>query len=88
MSGGKRSEIVTLALMALTTAFWGGSFVAGKISLLEFPPMTLTFFRFLIATALILPYMWVTDETRVPRQEDIPVLFGLGFLGVSGYYTF
>jgi len=50
--------------------------------------MTLTFFRFLIATALILPHMWVTDEIRVPRREDIPVLFGLGFLGVSGYYTF
>ena len=88
MSGKGRGELVTLALMALTTAFWGGSFVAGKISLREFPPMTLTFFRFLIATALILPYMWVTAEIRVPRREDIPVLFGLGFLGVSGYYTF
>ena len=88
MSGKGRGELVTLALMALTTAFWGGSFVAGKIALREFPPMTHTFFRFLIATALILPYMWVTDEIRVPRREDIPVLFGLGFLGVSGYYTF
>ena len=88
MSGKGRGELVTLALMALTTAFWGGSFVAGKIALRDFPPMTLTFFRFLIATALILPYMWVTAKIRVPRREDIPVLFGLGFLGVSGYYTF
>ena len=88
MSGKGRGELVTLALMVLTTAFWGGSFVAGKIALREFPPMTLTFFRFLISTALILPYMWVTAEIRVPRREDIPVLFGLGFLGVSGYYTF
>jgi len=88
MSGKGRGELVTLALMVLTTAFWGGSFVAGKIALREFPPMTLTFFRFLIATALILPYMWVTAEIRVPRREDISVLFGLGFLGVSGYYTF
>jgi drug/metabolite transporter (DMT)-like permease len=88
MSGKGRGELVTLALMVLTTAFWGGSFVAGKIALREFPPMTLTFFRFLIATALILPYMWVTAEIRVPRREDIPMLFGLGFLGVSGYYTF
>jgi len=88
MSGKGRGELVTLALMVLTTAFWGGSFVAGKIALREFPPMTLTFFRFLIATALILPYMWVTAEIRVSRREDIPMLFGLGFLGVSGYYTF
>jgi len=88
MSGKGRGELVTLALMVLTTAFWGGSFVAGKIALREFPPMTLTFFRFLIATALILPYMWVTAEIRVSRREDIPMLFGLGFLGVSWYYTF
>jgi drug/metabolite transporter (DMT)-like permease len=88
MPGKERGEFVTLALMALTTAFWGGSFVAGKIALREFPPLTLTFFRFLIATVVIFPYMWATDETRVPRREDLPVLFGLGFLGVSGYYTF
>ncbi|MBT4424982.1 DMT family transporter [Candidatus Bathyarchaeota archaeon] len=88
MSGRGKGELVTLMLMTLTTAFWGGSFVAGKIALREFPPMTLTFFRFLIATTVILPYMWYTDETRVPNREDIPVLFGLGFLGVSGYFTF
>ena len=83
-----RGELVTLALMILTTAFWGMSFIAGKIALREFPPITLTFFRFLFATALILPIMWATEERRVPRKEDIPMLVGLGFLGVSGYYTF
>jgi len=75
-------------LMTLTTAFWGGSFVAGKIALREFPPMTLTFIRFLVATAIILPYSWANEETKTPRREDIPILFGLGFLGVSGYFTF
>ena len=88
MSGKERGELVTLALMVLTTAFWGGSFVAGKIALREFPPMTLTFFRFLIATALILTYMWVILLSPLIVNLDIPVLFGLGFLGVSGYYTF
>ena len=88
MAGKGRDELVTLALMTLTTAFWGGSFVAGKIALREFPPMTLTFFRFLVATAIILPYAWAKEETKTPRREDIPILFGLGFLGVSGYFTF
>lgn len=88
MSCERRGEVVTLALMTLTTAFWGGSFVAGKIALREFQPMTLTFFRFLIATAIILPYLWVTEGTRVPKRGDIPGLFGLAFLGVSGYFTF
>lgn len=81
-------DSITYILMVLTTSFWGGSFVAGKIALREFPPMTLTFFRFLIATAIILPYMWSRDSVRVPAKRDIPLLFALGFLGVSGYFAF
>ncbi|MBN2336755.1 DMT family transporter [Candidatus Bathyarchaeota archaeon] len=87
MSRKGRGELVTYALMALTTAFWGGSFTAGKIALREFAPVTLTFLRFLFATVIILPYMWMRDPVRVPRREDVPLLMGLGFLGVSGYYT-
>ena len=81
-------EMRTILLMVLTTMFWGGSFVASKIALPEFPPMTLTFFRFIIATAMIFPYMWSRSSSRVPNRKDIPLLFGLGFLGVSGYFAF
>ncbi len=88
MPDESRDGLTTYLLMALTTAFWGGSFVAGKIALREFPPMTLTFFRFLIATAIILPYMWFKDDTRVPERRDLPLLFGLGILGVSAYFSF
>lgn len=59
MPGKGRGELVTLALMALATAFLGGSFVAGKIALREFPPMTLTFFRFLIA--ILFSYLVLGD---------------------------
>ena len=88
MSEKSRDRLTTYLLMALTTVFWGGSFTAGKIALREFPPMTLTFFRFLIATAIIVPYMWSREKTRIPEKGDIPLLFGLGFLGVSGYFAF
>ena len=78
----------TNLMMVLTTAFWGGSFVASKIALPEFPPMTLTFFRFLIATAIIFPIMLSKSEALVPDRKDLPLLFGLGFFGVSGYFAF
>jgi len=74
--------------MVLTTMFWGGSFVAGKIALPEFPPMTLTFFRFLLATAMIFPYMWFKEEEKTPKKADYMLLFGLGLLGISGYFAF
>lgn len=88
MSDESRDDAQTYLLMVLTTAFWGGSFVAGKIALPEFQPMTLTFFRFLLATAIIFPYMWVKEETKIPKREDWLLLFGLGILGISGYFAF
>ncbi|MCW4011858.1 MAG: DMT family transporter [Candidatus Bathyarchaeota archaeon] len=77
----------TYLLMVVAMVFWGGSFVASKIALPEIPPMTLTFYRFLIATAIIFPYMWVKDEKRIPMKQDIPLLFGLGLLGISGFFA-
>lgn len=88
MSDERRDVIQTYLLMVLTTMFWGGSFVAGKIALPEFPPMTLTFFRFLLATAIIFPYMWMREETKTPEKQDLLLLFGLGVLGISGYFAF
>lgn len=84
----KQDDLKTVLLMILTTVFWGGSFVAGKIALPEFPPMTLTFYRFLIATAIIYPYMWRREQVKIPEKKDLLLLFGLGFLGVSGYFAF
>jgi drug/metabolite transporter (DMT)-like permease len=83
----KEQERNTMLLMILTTMFWGGSFVAGKIALPEFPPMTLTFFRYLLATAIIFPYMWSRNGRKVPERKDLPLLFMLGLLGISGYFA-
>ena len=88
MSDERKTESQTYLLMVLTTMFWGGSFVAGKIALPEFPPMTLTFFRFLLATAMIFPYMWFKEEEKTPKKADYMLLFGLGLLGISGYFAF
>ena len=73
MSGREKGDAITLALMTLTAAFWGAAFIGGKIALREFPPMTLTFICFLIATVIIFIYLWKTEEVRTPRREDIPV---------------
>jgi drug/metabolite transporter (DMT)-like permease len=32
--------------------------------------------------------MWSQSSIKVPNRKDIPILFGLGFLGVSGYFAF
>ena len=80
-------EVQTYLMMVVAMFFWGGSFVASKIALVEIPPMTLTFYRFLISTAIIFPYMWMKEEQKTPRREDIPLFFGLGVLGISGFFA-
>lgn len=79
------SEKLILVLMTLTAFFWAGAFIAGKVAIKEFPAMTLTFYRFLIASAVIFPYLIKTEEKWMPDKKDIPLLFGLGFLGISAY---
>lgn len=43
-------------LLILTTIFWAGNFVVGRATSAEVPPMALTFWRWMVALLLILPF--------------------------------
>jgi drug/metabolite transporter (DMT)-like permease len=81
-------ESSVYGLMTLTALFWAGAFVGGKIGVKEFPPFSLTFFRFLIATLILFPVMvklepksWKLD------RRDIPIILLLGLTGMFGYHV-
>ncbi len=80
-----------LAIMA-SVLFWGLSFVASKAVLnTGFPPMTMVFARFLIASALLLPLRRRLEPQRTlrslsRRQKLLLVLSGL--TGVTIYFFF
>lgn len=66
----------------LLCALWGGGAPAIKISLAEFPPFALAFWRFLIALTVILIWCKVRRiEWRVPRRFH-KKLFGFSLLFV------
>ena len=76
-------------LLALTTLFWGGNAVAGKMAVGELSFLSLTFFRWLGALLLVLPFAWR------PLMRDLPIvrrhfllLFTLGAVGFSGFNLF
>ena len=76
-------------LLALTTLFWGGNAVAGKMAVGELSFLSLTFFRWLGALLLVLPFAWR------PLMRDLPMirrhfllLFTLGAVGFSGFNLF
>lgn len=83
-----KSEKKIYLLMILCTLFWAGAFIAGKIGVQEFPPFSLAFFRFLVATVIIFPIMVKYEEKdwRL-KKSDLPNIIALGMIGMFGYHA-
>lgn len=75
-------------LMSISTLFWAGAFIAGKIGVKEIPPFSLAFFRFLFATAIIFVIMvkYERKDWRLKKRDWFPVIL-LGFIGMFGYHA-
>lgn len=73
-------------LLMLTTLFWGGNAIAGKIAVGHISPMLLTGFRWTLAFALLLPFAWPQlkrDWTKA--RSSMLTLFLLGAVGFAAY---
>ena len=76
-------------LLTLTALFWSGNMVVGRGIRGDIPPLTLAFWRWLIAFLLVLPLALPHLKNQWPllRRSWKPVVL-LGLLGVGGYNTF
>ena len=74
----------TYLLVFLTTVFWGGTAVAGKLALQGFPPLTIGVFRYGVA-GLILAAAFRREipPLRSLRRADLWVLLWVGILGIT-----
>ena len=71
-------------LLILTTLFWGGNSVAGKMASGEISPMLLTFVRWTMASLAIL--FFSLNELRQDREtikRHLPILMFYGMFGMS-----
>ncbi|WDR01153.1 DMT family transporter [Devosia algicola] len=73
-------------LLILTTLFWGGNVVAGKLAVGHIDPYTLTLLRWIGALLIVLPF------AIRPLRRDLPTLLAKWWLflfyGGVGYVTF
>jgi drug/metabolite transporter (DMT)-like permease len=84
-------------LLVLTTLFWGGNVVAGKLAIGQVSPMAVTFLRWLIAFVAIalITRRQIAAEWRdlLPSWRYIVLMAGLGFTAFNAlfysaaYYT-
>ncbi|MDG4553180.1 MAG: DMT family transporter [Candidatus Competibacter sp.] len=76
-------------LLVLTTLFWSGNFVLGRAVHTVFSPFTLSFWRWAVALAILLPFVWTALwEQRSLLRRHGPILLLLGVLGVVNFNTF
>ena len=84
----KNTRILYSLLLCLVSLTWAGSFIAVRLSYQEVSPLYLGFFRFLVATPImVLIVILRKKEFFLPRKE-LPSLIVLGLTGVTLIYIF
>ncbi|OGE30758.1 hypothetical protein A3C59_03520 [Candidatus Daviesbacteria bacterium RIFCSPHIGHO2_02_FULL_36_13] len=74
--------------LILANIIWGGNFVVAKITLQEFPPMSLAFSRFVLATILLLPFFLSQTKKIKIDKKDLPKLIAIGIFIITLNITF
>ncbi|MBT9945910.1 DMT family transporter [Staphylococcus aureus] len=69
-----------------TIILWGSAFPIIKIALNDFSAESLSAFRLILATIILLPFV-IIKKLPTPELRDIPVIFILGFCGFVIYHT-
>jgi drug/metabolite transporter (DMT)-like permease len=77
-----RRRIALLALVAVMVV-WGSTFVVTKAAMREFPPLTLAFLRFAIATMVLAPLMRRSALVELRRSASTGRLLFLAFTGIA-----
>lgn len=77
-----KSPIPYIALL-LAHLIWGANFVVAKITLQEFPPMSLAFFRFALASLFLAPFFFAQTKKIRIDLPDLPRLVSIGVLIIT-----
>ena len=73
-------------LVSIVALIWGGSFIAVKIGVDNIPPVTLAFFRFAVASPLMLLILAGKRKLIRVSPNEIPWLIVLALTGVTLLY--
>ncbi len=76
------SRALAYLLLTLTVLFWSGNWVVGRWIRDDVPPIALSFWRWVIAFACLLPWAW--PQLRAQRRELMAHWKVLAMLGLFG----
>ena len=85
---GHRDFQLAVLFIILDVLFWGFSFISTKVVLSQIPPISIAFFRQLIAaTTLILLVLYTRIPFRI-TQKDMGNIIAASFFGIVMYFVF
>ena len=75
-------------LLTMTALFWAGNSIVGRAARDLVPPAALSFWRWVIALALLLPLAWPHLKRDWPLlRANWPIMLLLGTLGIGAFNT-
>jgi len=84
----KRTKLIAIAAIILTSVFWGYSFVSTKIILTELPPVTIAFFRQIIASSVLIIFLSIKKLFVKMPFKDVLLLAASSLFGIVFYFLF
>ena len=81
----QRLTLPTALLLTVPPLMWAGNAVVGRVVVDLIPPMTLNFFRWVIAFAILLPFSWQVLRADSSLLRNWRRYAMLGLLGVGCY---
>ncbi|HMH18240.1 MAG TPA: DMT family transporter [Burkholderiales bacterium] len=73
-------------LLLVAAASWGGNWVAARAVTFDVPPFALSFWRWAVASAILLPFAAAQLREDAPLiRRHLPALAGFGVVGVAAF---
>ncbi|MFA5514544.1 MAG: DMT family transporter [Sphaerochaetaceae bacterium] len=89
MKINKSSEKIALVKLFLAPILWGGGLIAGRIVSNELPPFTTSCVRFIIASILMLLYLYLKEKQFIkPTKKELFWVFLVSLTGMVFFNVF
>ncbi len=80
----KKKNLLTYSAASMSIIMWASAFPAVKYSLAFYSPASITLFRFIVAS-LVLLLIALRQKIRLPDKVDLPYFAAGGFIGIFSY---
>jgi len=80
------SKKTSYILMAVLVFVWGLDLIATKIALAQITPLTLMFFKYVIALSVVLVLKRSIDKNDRMQKKDLPIFFLCAIFGEIAYF--